>query len=112
MRAVRGLILKYRPDLYVDVHVTDGMDYQYDVTYGYNGENGIWSRSPATAAWLDAAFKPAMNAALEAQGHIPGELVFGVDDSNPRAGLSDLKATPGISEAMAQAIHDFFHAKG
>src|SRR5690606_25664734 len=46
MRAVRGLILKYRPDLYVDIHVTDGMDYQYDVTYGYNGENGVWSRSP------------------------------------------------------------------
>jgi hypothetical protein len=35
MRAVRGLIVKYRPDLYVDIHVTDGMDYQYDVTYGW-----------------------------------------------------------------------------
>jgi murein tripeptide amidase MpaA len=89
MRAVRGLILKYKPDLYVDIHVTDGLDYQYDVTYGYNGENGSYSRSPAIATWLDQAFKPAMNAALEAQGHIPGELVFGQDDSNPRAGLND-----------------------
>ncbi|MBJ7448113.1 MAG: M14 family metallopeptidase [Brevundimonas sp.] len=89
MRAVRGLILKYKPDLYVDIHVTDGLDYQYDVTYGYNGENGSYSRSPAIATWLDQAFKPAMNAALEAQGHIPGELVFGQDDANPRAGLND-----------------------
>jgi murein tripeptide amidase MpaA len=89
MRAVRGLILKYRPDLYVDIHVTDGLDYQYDVTYGYNGENGSYSRSPAIATWLDQAFKLAMNAALEAQGHIPGELVFGQDDANPRAGLND-----------------------
>ena len=89
MQAVRGLILKYQPDLYVDIHVTDGLDYQYDVTYGYNGENGVWSRSPETARWLDSAFKPAMNDALEAQGHIPGELVFGIDDQNPRAGLSD-----------------------
>jgi len=89
MRAVRGLILKYKPDLYVDIHVTDGLDYQYDVTYGYNGENGSYSRSPAIANWLDQAFKPAMNAALEAQGHIPGELVFGQDDANPRAGLND-----------------------
>jgi murein tripeptide amidase MpaA len=89
MRAVRGLILKYKPDLYVDIHVTDGLDYQYDVTYGYNGENGSYSRSPAIATWLDQAFKPAMNAALKAQGHIPGELVFGQDDANPRAGLND-----------------------
>ena len=105
MRAVRGLILKYRPDLYVDIHVTDGMDYQYDVTYGYNGENGIWSRSPATAAWLDAAFKPAMNAALEAQGHIPGELVFGVDDNDPRAGLSDGGLGERFSNGWGSAAH-------
>ena len=105
MRAVRGLILKYRPDLYVDIHVTDGMDYQYDVTYGYNGENGVWSRSPATAAWLDANFKPAINAALEAQGHIPGELVFGVDDSNPKAGLSDGGLGERFSNGWGSAAH-------
>ena len=105
MRAVRGLILKYRPDLYVDVHVTDGMDYQYDVTYGYNGENGVWSRSPAIARWLDAAFKPAMNGALEARGHIPGELVFGVDDSNPRAGLSDGGLGERFSNGWGSAAH-------
>jgi len=89
MRALRGLMLKYRPDLYLDIHVTDGMDYQYDVTFGFNGENDAWSRSPAIAAWLDDRFKPAMNAALEGQGHIPGELVFGIDDANPKAGFSD-----------------------
>lgn len=105
MRAVRGLIVKYRPDLYVDIHVTDGMDYQYDVTYGYNGEDGAYSRSPATALWLDNAFKPAMNAALEARGHIPGELVFGVDDQNPRAGLSDGGLGERFSNGWGSAAH-------
>ena len=105
MQAVRGLILKYQPDLYVDIHVTDGLDYQYDVTYGYNGENGIWSRSPATALWLDNAFKPAMNDALEAQGHIPGELVFGIDDQNPRAGLSDGGLGERFSNGWGSAAH-------
>lgn len=105
LRAVRGLIVKYRPDLYVDIHVTDGMDYQYDVTYGYNGENGVYSRSPATAAWLDTAFKPAMNAALEGRGHIPGELVFGVDDENPRAGLSDGGLGERFSNGWGSAAH-------
>ena len=105
MRAVMGLIQRYRPDLYVDIHVTDGMDYQYDVTYGYNGENGVWSRSPATAQWLDDAFKPAMNDALAAQGHIPGELVFGIDDSNPRAGLSDGGLGERFSNGWGSAAH-------
>lgn len=105
MRAVRGLILKYRPDLYVDVHVTDGMDYQYDVTFGFNGENGAWSRSPAIAGWLNDVFKPDMYAALEREGHIPGELVFGIDDSNPRAGLSDGGLGERFSNGWGSAAH-------
>ncbi|KQY93687.1 MULTISPECIES: M14 family metallopeptidase [unclassified Brevundimonas] len=105
MRAVRGLILKYRPDLYVDIHVTDGMDYQYDVTYGFNGENGAYSRSPASSHWLNDVFKPVINAGLEARGHIPGELVFGVDDANPRAGLSDGGLGERFSNGWGTAAH-------
>jgi murein tripeptide amidase MpaA len=105
MRAVRALVLKYRPDLYVDIHVTDGVDYQYDITYGFNGENGGWSRSPAIANWLDDTFKPAMNAALEGQGHIPGELVFAIDDRNPRAGLSDGGLGERFSNGWGSAAH-------
>ena len=105
MRAVRGLILKYRPDLYVDVHVTDGMDYQYDVTYGFNGEGGAFSRSPNSSAWLDSVFKPAMNAALEREGHIPGELVFGMDDDDPKAGLNDGGLGERFSNGWGAAAH-------
>ena len=105
MRALMGLVHRYQPDLFLDIHVTDGIDYQYDVTYGYNGENGVWSRSPATAAWLDAHFKPDMNAALSARGHIPGELVFAVDDRNPRAGLSDGGLGERFSNGWGSAAH-------
>lgn len=105
MRAVRGLILKYRPGLYIDVHVTDGMDYQYDVTYGFNGEDGAFSRSPNSSAWLDSVFKPAMNAALEREGHIPGELVFGMDDDDPKAGLNDGGLGERFSNGWGAAAH-------
>lgn len=37
---------------------------------------------------------------------------FGSAKAVSRAGLSDLKAAPGISEAMAQTIYDFFHDRG
>jgi len=105
MQAVMGLIHKYKPDLYVDIHVTDGIDYQYDVTYGYNGEDGVWSRSPAIAKWLDDAFKPDMNAALEAKGHIPGELVFAIDDRDPKKGMNDGGLGERYSNGWGSAAH-------
>ena len=37
---------------------------------------------------------------------------FGSAKAVSRAGVDDLKAVEGISAAMAQSIHDFFHAKG
>jgi hypothetical protein len=105
MRALKRLQARYRADLYVDVHVTDGLDYQYDVTYGFNGENGVWCRSPAIAHWLDSVLKPAMNASLEAEGHIPGELVFGIDDQNPKAGFNDGGLGERFSNGWGAAAH-------
>ncbi len=37
---------------------------------------------------------------------------FGSAKAVARAGLPDLKAAPGISAAMAQAVHDYFHPQG
>ena len=105
MQALRTFINGLTPDLYLDIHVTDGMDYQYDVTYGFNGEFDAFSRSPSSARWLDTVFKPAMNAALEDQGHIPGPLVFGIDDQNPRAGLNDGGLGERFSNGWGDAAH-------
>ena len=105
MQALRTFINGLNPDLYLDIHVTDGMDYQYDITYGFNGEFDAFSRSPSSARWLDTVFKPAMNEALEAQGHIPGPLVFGIDDENPRAGLNDGGLGERFSNGWGDAAH-------
>jgi excinuclease ABC subunit C len=37
---------------------------------------------------------------------------FGSAKAVSRAGLTDLKAVDGISEAMAQTVYDFFHSGG
>ncbi len=105
MRALMGLIHKYDPSLYIDIHVTDGIDYQYDVTYGFNGEDGAYTRSPAVSAWLNEAYKPTLNAALEAQGHIPGELVFAIDDRDPKKGLGDGGLGERFSNGWGSAAH-------
>jgi murein tripeptide amidase MpaA len=105
MRALRAFMNRLDPDLYLDIHVTDGMDYQYDITFGFNGEDGVYSRSPAISEWLNDRFKPAINAALEGHGHIPGPLVFGVDGDNPRAGLSDGGLGERFSNGWGAAAH-------
>ncbi|MBQ4848870.1 M14 family metallopeptidase [Pseudoalteromonas sp. MMG012] len=95
VRAVLQVIKAFDPDLYIDVHVTDGADYQYDVTYGYNPQ--FASESPLVAKVLDTHFKPQIDAALTQAGHIAGPLVFVMDKQDFKQGLAGWVATPRFS---------------
>ncbi len=81
------------------------MDYQYDVTYGFNGEVGAFARSPASARWLDTRLQARHERGAGGQGHIPGPLVFGIDDQNPRAGLNDGGLGERFSNGWGDAAH-------
>ncbi|HEU4889479.1 MAG TPA: M14 family metallopeptidase, partial [Thermoanaerobaculia bacterium] len=99
MRAMIRAIDTWKPDLYIDLHVTDGADYQYDVTYGWNGPAGF---SPAIAHWLDRSLRPAVDRGLSEMGHIPGPLIF-TDD--PLAGVALGQSDPRLSHGYADARH-------
>jgi murein tripeptide amidase MpaA len=100
VRAMVAMVREWTPDLWVDLHVTDGEDYQYDITWGYNGPNAF---SPNQAAWLDAYFTPAATRDLKAWGHVPGPLVFSVDPTDLtrgiRLGTADSRLTHGYGDA-------------
>lgn len=99
MNALLGLMRKYDPDFYIDLHVTDGMDYQYDITYGFDGWDGLYADSPAIGKWLNDVYRPKADAALKAGGHIPGPLIFARDDGDVSKG-TDLPAfAPRFSHA-------------
>jgi murein tripeptide amidase MpaA len=99
MQAMLGLIRKYDPDFYIDLHVTDGMDYQYDITYGFDGWDGLYADSPAIGKWLNDIYRPKADAALKANGHIPGPLIFARDENDLSKG-TDLNAfAPRFSHA-------------
>ena len=102
MRAMIAAINRWQPDLYLDLHVTDGVDYQYDITFGSNGAHG-WS--PASNAWLEGAYRSDLNAALEAMGHIPGPLVFGVNGVDMSAGMFAWTGSPRFSSSYGDARH-------
>ena len=103
VRAMVAAIHRWNPDLYVDLHVTDGADYQYDTTFGWNTTTGY---SPAGSAWMNDKLRPAITRDLAAAGHIPGNLVFPINDADdPRAGLSGGNATQRLSNGYADARH-------
>ena len=97
MQAMVRLIRKLDPALYLDLHVTDGADYQYDITMGFVGWEGYYARSPAIGRWLDTRFRPAITSALQREGHIPGLYVSGVDDRDPDKGMALGADTPRFS---------------
>ena len=99
MQALIRALVMWQPDLYIDLHVTDGADYQYDVTFGWNGSAG---HSPAISAWLDTKYRGPVDTQLRAQGHIPGPLIF-TDD--PLAGVALGQSDPRLSHGYGDARH-------
>ena len=102
LQSLVAVLNRWRPDLYVDIHVTDGIDYQYDITFGFNG---VFGYSPASAGWLTQTMTPAVNQALTEMGHVPGPLIFAVDNSDMSKGIVDFTASPRFSNGYGDARH-------
>jgi hypothetical protein len=102
LRALVAAIERWRPDLYFDLHVTDGMDFQYDITFGFNGRHG-WS--PAIAGWLAERLEPAASESLTAMGHTPGPLFFPLDRNDQTKGMLEWTASPRFSNGYGDARH-------
>ena len=99
MQALLGLITRYDPDFYIDLHVTDGMDYQYDVTYWFDGWDGLYADSPAIGKWLNDVYRPRADAALKSNGHIPGPMIFARDEADLPQGVDFMAFAPRFSHA-------------
>ncbi|WP_035385549.1 M14 family metallopeptidase [Ferrimonas futtsuensis] len=102
MQAMISALNRWDPLLYIDVHVTDGIDYQYDVTYGYNLAVG---HSPATHQWLENSYRPSVDLTLSRAGHTPGPLVFAMDNTNMAKGLSLWNPSPRYSNGYGDVRH-------
>jgi zinc carboxypeptidase len=103
-RALVSALNRWDPDLHVDLHVTDGSDHQYDVTFGHNAGSG-WS--PAIEAWLEDVLTPAVTRDLTAMGHVPGPLwVAGpVDATDLQKGFVQWIAGARLSTGYGDVRH-------
>src|SRR3954449_13033549 len=67
MRAWLKLFHAWNPDFHIDNHVTDGADFQYDVTWDMARNQDI--AEPA-GAWVRERFVPELDRRMEGDGHM------------------------------------------
>jgi murein tripeptide amidase MpaA len=90
-RAFLRLWNKWLPDYFVDDHVTDGADYQYDVTYGVDSSPDV----PAQiAAWQRESVAPYLEQSVTAAGHKISPLIWLTDGADPSKGIARLGDLP------------------
>jgi hypothetical protein len=85
-RALMAMFHTWLPDFFVDDHVTDGADYQYDVTYTIDDGPNVFG---PTARWIDETVTPGIEKQVDANGHLASPTyIMLVDDSDPAKGLA------------------------
>ena len=102
IRSVVKVINDYDPVLYMDIHVTDGADYQYDITFGGLGVLGY---SPAISQWLTTTYKPYADKELTANGHIPGPFINAYNDRDFTQGNIITVGGPRFSDSYGNLRH-------
>jgi hypothetical protein len=100
IRAIATVINDFEPELYLDLHVTDGADYQYDITYGFSE-----AYSPAIGAWLRNKLSPVLDKDLREYGHIPGPLMFAANDRDFTEGNIEYAFAPRFSNTYGDLRH-------
>jgi hypothetical protein len=93
-RALIKLWNRWLPDFFVDNHVTDGADFQYDTTYGIPTGPDVY---PAVAQWVSEAVIPYITDAVNGAGQVIGPYVNFADPQDVSAGVVSGQDTPRYS---------------
>ena len=104
MQGFLKLYHAWMPDFMFDNHVTDGADYQYDVTWDMAHHADI---GEPTAAWVNDRFIPELNKRMEAGGHLVspyGALRGAGQGAGPGGGRPNTQ--PGLASAPADTPAD------
>jgi len=85
-RAFMAMFRRWLPDFFVDDHVTDGADFQYDVTFTIDDGPNVYG---PTARWIDDVVTPTLVKQVDAvPGHLASPTYITLnDDTDPAKGL-------------------------
>lgn len=97
MKAWLKFFNAWLPDFFLDNHVTDGMDFQYDITIDIAQGQQLWD---TVAQWTRERYLPYLNDAMATDGHIMGPY-GGFVDGDPAKGFSTGSYSPRYSTGYA-----------
>jgi hypothetical protein len=98
MRFWLRLYQQWNPDFIVDIHVTDGADYQYVVTYDFMTHGGM---DKGLTDWTNNRFIPEMETFMDQAGYPAFPYVMFRRWHDPRSGLRRSAASPRLSFGYA-----------
>lgn len=96
---VGQLFRRWRPEVVVDCHVTDGMDFQYVMTH-FAGES---LNSPPSLAGYVTRMKKVIDDGVRGAGYPSGSFFSFVNLADPSSGLREWVPTPRFSTAYFEA---------
>ena len=83
-RAFLQLWNRWLPDFFIDDHVTDGADYQYDITWGLDDSPHAWGPH---VEWEKKSLIPYFEESVARAGHLASAYIALADDTDPAKGL-------------------------
>lgn len=98
MRAWLELFDRWDPDLLLDLHTTNGADFQYDITYILEHDDFL---PEAARDWKQESFFEGVFPALEKRGHQLAPYIWLRDGRDPEAGFDFFIATPRYSSGYS-----------
>jgi len=85
---------QWLPDFFVDVHTTDGADYQYDLTWYTEDSHKL---DPGVAKWQRHLMVDQAIPAYEKRGHLASIYLEFADGRDPRKGIENFGSGPRFS---------------
>ena len=82
---------QWQPDFFIDCHVTDGADYQYNLTYQFEHHETV---APSIRNWLETAIEKRAVAATEKAGNLLSPYLQFRDNRDFSKGIDEFIATP------------------
>jgi len=93
-RAWLSLWNHWKPDLFIDCHVTDGADYRYNITYQHEHHAGV---AESVLAWEKKVIDQRVAPATEAAGNTVSWYLEFIDNRDLTKGIRDFNGSPRFS---------------
>ncbi|MGO4699680.1 M14 family metallopeptidase [Dyella sp. 2RAB6] len=98
MRDWLKLWQRWQPDLLMDIHTTDGADYQYDLTWYLEDPHKL---DAGVSAWQQQLLNDKVMPAYEKRGHLASIYLEFKDGRDPRKGIVNFGSGPRFSTGYA-----------